>query len=201
MTAFAPAIRRHVVNTVGLTFHIPGLYVTWIFPISPRSSRLVLSWSSTDRRMPCFHPPGSSRRFERSRPVSARHRHPTVSDAAYDAPHQFNLEMQAEAWSGSRRTWRGLHELAGLRQARAATDHDARVRRAVRRSCAGSGSRGGRGNVRRDRPRADDLRMAGAVTLRVAVSLFRERHHRSRCGDQARDAVLPVLRRPRGQPL
>ena len=110
--------------------------------------------------------------------------------------------MQAEAWSGSRRTWRGLHELAGLRQARAAADHDARVRRAVRRAHApGQAAGGGRGNVRRDRPRADDLRMAGAVTLRVAVSLFRERHHRSRCGDQARDAVLPVLRRPRGQPL
>ena len=76
------------------------------------------------------------------------------------------------------------------------------VRGAVRRDHAPLPAAGGRrGNDRRHRPRPDDLRMARAIALRVAVSLVGERHGGARGRDQAGHAVLPVLRRPRSQPV
>ena len=99
MTAFAPAIRRHVVNTVGLTFHIPGLYRYLDLPdlaalVAPRSL-LVINGS----RDALFPPIGVEQAFKK---IEACFRKASAPDRQrcrlYDAPHQFNLEMQAEAW-------------------------------------------------------------------------------------------------------
>ena len=99
MTAFGPAIRRHVVNTVGLTFHIPGLYRYLDFPdlaalVAPRAL-LVINGS----RDALFPPEGVERAF---RKIEACFRKASAPDRQrcrmYDAPHQFNIEMQAEAW-------------------------------------------------------------------------------------------------------
>ena len=99
MTAFAPAIRRHVLNTVGLAFHIPGLYRYLDLPdlaalIAPRSL-LVISGSKDS----LFPPDGVEKAF---RKIEACFRKASAVDRQrcrlYDAPHQFNLEMQAEAW-------------------------------------------------------------------------------------------------------
>lgn len=99
MTSFASNIRRHVLNTVGLTFHIPGLYRYFDLPdlaalIAPRS--LLVINGSQDALFPrdgvekafqkieaCFRKAGAAER-QRCR--------------LYDAPHQFNRAMQAEAW-------------------------------------------------------------------------------------------------------
>jgi dienelactone hydrolase len=99
MTAFAPTIRRHVINTVGLTFHIPGLYRYLDFPdlaalVAPRSL-LVINGS----RDALFPAEGVEKAF---RKIEACYRKASAPDRQrcrlYDAPHQFNVEMQAEAW-------------------------------------------------------------------------------------------------------
>jgi dienelactone hydrolase len=99
MTSFASNIRRHVLNTVGLTFHIPGLYRYLDLPdlaalIAPRSV-LVIS-GSRDTLFPLAGVEQAFRKIEacfRKAGVPERQR-----CRMYDAPHQFNLEMQAEAW-------------------------------------------------------------------------------------------------------
>jgi dienelactone hydrolase len=99
MTAFAPAIRRHILNTVGLTFHIPGLYRYLDLPdlaalIAPRSLLVINGSKDT-----LFPPDGVEKAF---RKIEACFRKASAAERQrcrlYDAPHQFNLEMQAEAW-------------------------------------------------------------------------------------------------------
>jgi fermentation-respiration switch protein FrsA (DUF1100 family) len=100
MSSFGFHIRQHVVNSIGLTFHIVGLYRYLDLPdlaalIAPRSV-LVIN-GSKDRLFPprgveaafakieqCFRKAGATER-QRCR--------------LYDAPHEFNAEMQSEAWA------------------------------------------------------------------------------------------------------
>lgn len=100
MTSFAANIRRHVLNTVGLTFHIPGLYRYLDLPdlaalIAPRSV-LVMN-GSKDRLFPLR---GVESAFQK---IEACYRKAGVPERQrcrlYDVPHEFNREMQAEAWS------------------------------------------------------------------------------------------------------
>jgi dienelactone hydrolase len=99
MSSFASHIQRHVIHTIGLTFHIVGLYRYLDLPdlaalIAPRAV-LVINGSRDD----LFPPEGvdaAFRKIERcyrkaGAPESQRCR-------LYDAPHQFNIDMQAEAW-------------------------------------------------------------------------------------------------------
>lgn len=104
MTSFASQIRRNVVNTIGLTFHIVGLYRYLDLPdlaalIAPRSV-LVISGS----RDQLFSPDGVAAAFTK---IDQCFRKAGVPDRQrchlYDARHQFNLEMQAEAWNWMRR--------------------------------------------------------------------------------------------------
>ena len=104
MTSYASQISRHIVNTVGLTFLIPGLYRYLDLPdlaalIAPRAV-LVINGS----RDPLFAPNGVEAAFTKIgrcyRKAGARDRQRC---RLYDAPHQFNLEMQAEAWEWIRR--------------------------------------------------------------------------------------------------
>lgn len=99
MTSFASNIRRHVLNTVGLTFHIPGLYRYLDLPdlaalIAPRSV-FVINGSKDG----LFPRDGVDKAF---RKIEACFRKAGVPERQrcrlYDAPHQFNRAMQAEAW-------------------------------------------------------------------------------------------------------
>ncbi len=99
MTSYASNIRRHVINTVGFTFHIPGLYRYLDLPdlaalIAPRSI-LVINGS----RDALFPPDGVDKAF---RKIDACFRKAGVPERQrcrlYDAPHQFNRAMQTEAW-------------------------------------------------------------------------------------------------------
>jgi dienelactone hydrolase len=99
MTAYASNIRRHVVNTVGFTFHIPGLYRYLDLPdlaalIAPRSV-LVMNGS----RDTLFPRDGVEKAFAK---IESCFRKAGVPERQrcrwYDVPHQFNREMQAEAW-------------------------------------------------------------------------------------------------------
>lgn len=99
MTSYASNIRRHVVNTVGFTFHIPGLYRYLDLPdlaalIAPRSVFVING--SRDTLFPADGVDKAHRKIE------ACFRKAAVPDRqrcrVYDAPHQFNRAMQAEAW-------------------------------------------------------------------------------------------------------
>ncbi len=104
MTSYASQISRHIVNTVGLTFHIAGLYRYLDLPdlaalIAPRAV-LVINGS----RDGLFAPNGVEAAFTKIeqcyRKAGARDRQRC---RLYDAPHQFNAAMQAEAWEWIRR--------------------------------------------------------------------------------------------------
>lgn len=99
MTSYASNIRRHVVNTVGFTFHIPGLYRYLDLPdlaalIAPRSV-FVINGSKDG----LFPPDGVDKAHKK---IEACFRKAGVVERqrcrVYDAPHQFNRAMQAEAW-------------------------------------------------------------------------------------------------------
>jgi dienelactone hydrolase len=99
MTSYASQIRQHVTNTIGLSFHINGLYRYMDLPdlsalIAPRAV-LVIN-GSQDR---LFALDGVKAAFEKiarcyEKAGASEHQRCRL----YDAPHQFNLEMQSEAW-------------------------------------------------------------------------------------------------------
>ena len=99
MTSYGSTIRRHVVNTVGFTFHIPGLYRYLDLPdlaslIAPRSVLVINGSKDT-----LFPPDGvdkAHRKIEACFRKAGAVEHQRCK--LYDAPHQFNREMQAEAW-------------------------------------------------------------------------------------------------------
>jgi len=99
MTSFPAQVKRHVLNTVGLTFHVPGLLRYLDLPdlaalVAPRA--LLAINGSQDR---LFAPEGVQAAFEK---IGRIYQKAGVPDRQacrlYDAPHQFNAEMQEEAW-------------------------------------------------------------------------------------------------------
>lgn len=99
MTSYASNIRRHVINTVGFTFHIPGLYRYLDLPdlaalIAPRSVFVMNGSKDT-----LFPPDGVDKAY---RKIEACFRKAGIADhqrcRVYEAPHQFNRAMQADAW-------------------------------------------------------------------------------------------------------
>ena len=100
MTSFGAQIKEHVINTVGLSFHINGLYRYLDFPhiaalVAPRA--LLVINGSRDR---LFALEGVKAAFET---IGRCYAKAGAADRQqcrlYDAPHEFNLEMQAEAWA------------------------------------------------------------------------------------------------------
>ena len=99
MSSYGAHIRRHVVNSIGLTFHIVGLYRYLDLPdfaalIAPRSV-LVINGSKDE----LFPPDGVRAAFEKIQKCFAKAGVPERQQCRlYDAPHEFNLRMQSEAW-------------------------------------------------------------------------------------------------------
>ena len=104
MTSFASQIKQHVVNTIGFSFHINGLYRYMDFPdfaalVAPRA--LLVINGSQDR---LFAPEGVTAAFEKIARCYAKAGAPDRQRCRlYDAPHEFNLDMQAEAWDWLKR--------------------------------------------------------------------------------------------------
>jgi dienelactone hydrolase len=99
MSSFGTHIRRHVMNSIGLTFHIVGLYRYLDLPdlaalIAPRS--LFVINGSKDQLFP---PEGVRAAFEKIaqcfKKAEALERQRC---RLYDAPHEFNVRMQTDAW-------------------------------------------------------------------------------------------------------
>jgi len=99
MSSFGRHIKRHVVNSIGLTFHIVGLYRYLDLPdlaalIAPRSV-LVINGSKD----PLFPPEGVEAAFKKIEECFRKAGVPERQRCRlYDAPHQFNAQMQADAW-------------------------------------------------------------------------------------------------------
>lgn len=104
MTAFASQIKQHVIHTVGFSFHINGLYRYLDFPdlsalIAPRAV-LVINGS----RDGLFALDGTKAAFDKISRCYAKAGAPERQRCRlYDAPHEFNPDMQAEAWEWLRR--------------------------------------------------------------------------------------------------
>lgn len=99
MTSYASNIRRHVINTVGFTFHITGLYRYLDLPdlaalIAPRSV-LVIN-GSKDTLFPADGVQKAHHKIEACFRKAGALDHQRCR--IYDAPHQFNRAMQREAW-------------------------------------------------------------------------------------------------------
>ena len=88
-----------MVNSIGLTFHIAGLYRYLDLPdlaalIAPRSV-LVINGSKDQ----LFPPEGVKGAFEKIAKCFGKAGVPERQQCRlYDAPHQFNVRMQADAW-------------------------------------------------------------------------------------------------------
>ena len=99
MSSLATHIRRHVINSIGLSFHIVGLYRYLDLPdlaalIAPRSV-LVINGS----RDPLFAPEGVHAAFTKIEQCFRKAGVPERQRChLYDARHQFNVDMQNEAW-------------------------------------------------------------------------------------------------------
>ena len=99
MTSFGAQIRQHVTNTIGLSFHINGLYRYLDFPdlaalAAPRALMVI-----NGSRDGLFALDGVKAAFDKIGRLYAKAGSPDrVRCRIFDAPHEFNLEMQAEAW-------------------------------------------------------------------------------------------------------
>jgi dienelactone hydrolase len=100
MTSFASQIRRHVLHTIGFSFHIAGLYRYMDLPdlaalIAPRAL-LVINGTKDS----LFASEGVRAAFEK---IGAGFHKAGVSDhqrcRLYDTPHEFNRQMQDEAYA------------------------------------------------------------------------------------------------------
>jgi len=99
MTSLASQIREQVIHSIGLTFHVIGLYRYLDLPdlsaaIAPRA--LLVINGSQDR---LFNLAGVRAAFDKIGRCYAKAGVPDRQRCRlYDAPHEFNLQMQAEAW-------------------------------------------------------------------------------------------------------
>lgn len=99
MTSYPRQLRRQVIHTVGFSFHIPGLLPALDLPdlsalIAPRALMVVNGSRDT-----LFHPDGIKVSHAK---IQSCYRKAGASDRqlcrVYDAPHEFNAEMQSDAW-------------------------------------------------------------------------------------------------------
>jgi dienelactone hydrolase len=104
MTSMPSQIKEHVINSIGFSFHVIGLYRYLDFPdlaalVAPRS--LLVINGSQDR---LFALDGVKAAFKKIESCYAK---AVVAERQrcrlYDAPHEFNIAMQNEAWEWLKR--------------------------------------------------------------------------------------------------
>jgi dienelactone hydrolase len=100
MTTFGAQIERHIVHTMGLTFVIPGMYRYFDMPdlsaaVAPRALMVIMG--SQDRLFPVTAMNASFAKIQQCY-AKAGVREKQLC-RLFDAPHEFNPAMQAEAWA------------------------------------------------------------------------------------------------------
>jgi dienelactone hydrolase len=104
MCSFPRQIKKHVRHTIGHTKVVPGLYQQMDYPdvaaLAAPAAMLVINGSKDG----LFEPQGVKEAFEK---LAACYRKAGASEKLrtrlYDTPHEFNAEMQQEAWAWLKR--------------------------------------------------------------------------------------------------
>jgi hypothetical protein len=104
MTSFPMQLEKHVRHTIGHTKLVPGLYRYLDYPdvasLAMPAALLVINGSKDA----LFHPNGVRTAFDK---LAACYRKAGIPDRVqtrlYEAPHEFNVEMQTEAWDWLRK--------------------------------------------------------------------------------------------------
>ena len=104
MTSIPAQLKRHVVNTIGHTKVVPGLYRHMDYPdvaaLAMPSALLVIN----GRKDTLFAPEGVQTAFDKLTACYQKAGAPEkLRLRLYDTPHEFNAEMQAEAWAWLKR--------------------------------------------------------------------------------------------------
>ena len=100
MTSFPAQLKRRITNTIGHTKLVPGLYRYLDYPdvasLAMPTPLLVINGSKDE----LFEPAGVRASFEKLAVCYQKAGVPErLRTRLYDAPHEFNREMQTEAWS------------------------------------------------------------------------------------------------------
>jgi dienelactone hydrolase len=100
MTSFPWQLRRQVRWTIGHTMLVPGLYQEMDYPdvasLAAPKPILVIN----GRKDTLFHPEGVQAAFDKLHSCYEKAGAPDHCQTRwYDTPHEFNAEMQAEAWA------------------------------------------------------------------------------------------------------
>jgi len=108
MTSFPAQLERRVRNTIGFTKLVPGLYRHLDYPdvasLAMPAALLVINGSRDE----LFEPAGVRASFEKLAACYAKAGVPErLRTRLYDTPHEFNGEMQAEAWAWLEKHLRG----------------------------------------------------------------------------------------------
>jgi dienelactone hydrolase len=104
MASFPAQLKRHIRYTIGFSMLVPGLYRDLDYPdvasLAMPSALLVINGSKDT----LFDPAGVKASFDK---LAACYRKAGIPERVrtrlYDTPHEFNREMQAEAWDWLRR--------------------------------------------------------------------------------------------------
>jgi dienelactone hydrolase len=104
MTSFPFQLKRHVVNAIGFTKLVPGLYRQLDYPdvaaLAMPAALLVIN----GRKDTLFAPDGVQAAFDK---LTACYRKAGAPEKLclrlYDTPHEFNAQMQTEAWAWLKR--------------------------------------------------------------------------------------------------
>jgi dienelactone hydrolase len=104
MTSFPHQLKNRIVNTIGFTKLVPGLYRHMDYPdvaaLAMPAALLVINGS----RDGLFDPAGVRAAFEKLGSCYGKAGNPErFRGRMYDAPHEFNPEMQEEAWEWLRK--------------------------------------------------------------------------------------------------
>lgn len=100
MTSIPFQLKRHIVNTIGYTMVVPGLYRHLDYPdvasLAMPAALLVIN----GRKDTLFAPDGVQAAFDKLTACYQKAGAPEkIRLRLYDTPHEFNAEMQAEAWA------------------------------------------------------------------------------------------------------
>ncbi len=104
MASFPAQLQRHIRNTIGHTKIVPGLYRFMDYPdvasLAMPSALLVINGSKDG----LFEPGGVAASFDKLARCYKKAGIPDrIKTSLYDAPHEFNGDMQQEAWAWLKR--------------------------------------------------------------------------------------------------
>ena len=104
MTSFPAQLKKHVRHTIGHTKVVPGLYRYLDYPDVASLAMPAALMVINGRKDSLFELDGVERAFEKLNRCYRKARIPErIATRMYDAPHEFNGEMQEEAWAWLKR--------------------------------------------------------------------------------------------------